>query len=139
MLGRFIGGFFVHRTGYLRSILFASSTSVECIAIGLFGPPSLSFFLPLTGLFFSIIFPSIIFPSITAAVSDAHTKNTNSILGMLFTCAGIGGIFGPLLVGWASDILGLRLGFSVNLLFALLMTTAILVLIKGGRHVPTTS
>lgn len=129
MLGRFIGGFLVHRIGYLRSILFASAASVICITVGLFGPPNLSFFLPLTGIFFSIIFPTI-----TAAVSDSHTKNTNSILGMLFTCAGTGGMFGPWLVGWASDAFGLRAGFSVNLIFAVLMTIAIFVLMKGEKH-----
>ena len=129
MLGRFIGGFLVHRIGYLRSIFFASSASVICIAIGLFGPPSLSFFLPLTGFFFSIIFPTI-----TAAVSDTHTKNANSILGVLFACAGIGGMIGPWIIGLTSDSFGLRVGFSVNLIFAILMTTAILVLMKGKRY-----
>lgn len=134
MLGRFIGGFIVHRIGYLRSILFASVASVLCIAIGLFGPTNLSFFLPLTGLFFSIIFPTI-----TAAVSDTHTENANSILGMLFACAGLGGLVGPWIIGWASDAFGLQLGFSVNLIFALLMTVAILVLMKGKRHDATTA
>jgi fucose permease len=107
---------------------------VLCIALGLFGPASLSFFLPLTGLFFSIIFPTI-----TAAVSDTHTENANSILGMLFTCAGLGGLVGPWIIGWASDAFGLQTGFSVNLLFALLMTAAILVLMKGKRHDSTTA
>ena len=134
MLGRFIGGFLVHRIGYLRSILFASIASVICIAVGLFGPQSLSFFLPLTGFFFSIIFPTI-----TAAVSDAHTKNTNSILGMLFTCAGVGGMIGPWLIGAASDSFGLQTGFSVNLVFAILMTAAILILMKGRQHDPATT
>ena len=134
MLGRFVGGFIVHRIGYLRSILFGSLASVFCIAIGLFGPASLSFFLPLTGLFFSIIFPTI-----TAAVSDMHTENANSILGMLFTCAGLGGLIGPWLIGWASEVFGLQAGFSVNLVFALLMTVAILVLMKGKSHDTTTA
>lgn len=131
MLGRFVGGFLVHRIGYLRSILFASIASVVCIAVGLFGPPDLSFFLPLTGLFFSIIFPTI-----TAAVSDRHTKNTNSILGMLFTCAGAGGMVGPWIIGLTSDAFGLQTGFSMNLAFAILMTFAIYVLMKGKQHVP---
>ena len=134
MLGRFVGGFIVHRIGYLRSILFASLASVFCIAIGLFGPPSLSFFLALTGLFFSIIFPTL-----TAAVSDMRAENANSILGMLFTCAGLGGMFGPWIIGWASDAFGLRAGFSVNLVFALLMTAAILVLMKGKQHDTTSA
>lgn len=79
MLGRFLGGFVVHRVGYLRSILLAAIGAVVCILVGLFGPPSLSLALPLTGLFFSIIFPTI-----TAAVSDAHPENINTILGVLY-------------------------------------------------------
>ncbi len=134
MVGRFIGGFIVHRIGYLRSILLASIASVICIALGLFGPPSLSFFLPLTGLFFSIIFPTI-----TASVSDTHTENINSILGMLFTCAGVGGVFGPWLIGLTSDAFGLHIGFAANLLFALLMTASIFILMKGARHVTTSA
>lgn len=132
MLGRFIGGFIVHRMGYLRSILFASFASVVCIIIGLFGPTSLSFFLPLTGLFFSIIFPTI-----TAAVSDSHTENINTILGMLFTSAGLGSLIGPWVIGWSSDLFGLRIGFSVNLIFAVLMMLSISFLMKGRQHDPT--
>jgi fucose permease len=132
MLGRLIGGFIVHRIGYLRSILFASLASIVCIAVGLFGPANLAFFLPLTGLFFSIIFPTL-----TAAVSDLHTENANSILGMLFTCAGAGGVFGPWIIGWVSDAFGLRVGFSVNLILAIIMTAAIFVLMKGQHHEST--
>jgi FHS family glucose/mannose:H+ symporter-like MFS transporter len=132
MLGRFIGGFVVLRIGYLRSIFFAAIASVICIALGLFGPANLSFFLPLTGLFFSIIFPTF-----TAAVSDLHTENTNSILGMLFTCAGAGGVFGPWIIGRVSDAFGLHAGFSMNLIFAILMTAAIFVLMKGKHHEST--
>ncbi|MFZ5856159.1 MAG: MFS transporter [Chloroflexota bacterium] len=134
MVGRFIGGFLVHRIGYLRSIFLASVASALCILIGLFGPASLSFFLPLTGLFFSIIFPTI-----TAAVSDTHTENVNSILGMLFTSAGVGGLLGPWIIGWASDAFGLRAGFSVNLLITLMMTVSIYILLKGKRHGPTSA
>ena len=134
MLGRFVGGFIVHRIGYLRSVLFACLASVVCIAVGLFGPAGLSHFLPLSGLFFSIIFPTL-----TAAVSDMRTENANSILGMLFTCAGLGGLFGPWIIGWTSDAFGLRAGFSVNLVFALLMTAAILVLMKGKQHDTTSA
>jgi fucose permease len=129
MLGRFIGGFFVQRIGYLRSILIASIAGMTCIGLGLFGPASLSFFLPLTGLFFSIIFPTI-----TAAVADTHTQNTNSILGMLFTSAGIGGMLGPWLIGFVSDRAGLSAGISMTLFFTVLLGVSILVLMRGEQN-----
>ena len=134
MLGRFIGGFIVHSIGYLRSVLIASLAAMLCIAVGLFGPPYLSFFLPLTGLFFSIIFPTI-----TAAISDTQTENVNSTLGVLFTYAGTGGMLGPWIIGWASDAFGLRVGFSVNLVFTLLLTVSVLILIQGQRNDPTSA
>jgi MFS family permease len=60
------------------------------------------------------------FPTITASVSSTYQANLNSLLGLLFTCAGFGGIFGPWLVGVASDLGGLKFGFSLNLVFGLL-------------------
>ncbi|MDP2776983.1 MAG: MFS transporter [Anaerolineales bacterium] len=71
MIGRLFGGFFVHRIGYLRSIFFAAIGALVCLSIGIFIPSQSALFLPLTGLFFSIIFPTI-----TASVSDARSKKS---------------------------------------------------------------
>ncbi len=117
MVGRFIGSFLVERIGYLRIMLMAALAALACVAIGIFGPPGLFFFLPASGFFLSIIFPTI-----TATVSDQHTENQGAILGLLFTFAGVGGMVGPWLVGIASDLLGLQLGFSTSLLFGGVMT-----------------
>jgi len=133
MTGRLLGGFFVHRVGYLRSIFFASIGGVICILIGLFGPSQLSFFLPMTGLFFSIIFPTI-----TAAVSDSHLENINTVLGLLFTFAGLGGLLGPWLVGWGSDLFGLQIGFIIILIFTVLMFASIFILMRGTHHATKT-
>jgi FHS family glucose/mannose:H+ symporter-like MFS transporter len=130
MAGRLVGGFFVHRVGYLKSILFASIGASVCILLGLFGPINLSIiFLPLTGGFFSIIFPTI-----TAAVTESQTENVNTILGVLFTFAGLGGVMGPWAVAWMSDFFDLQTGFAVNLVLSLLMVPTILVLIKGESY-----
>jgi len=133
MVGRLLGGFFVQRIGYLRSIFFASMCSMFCIFIGLFGPVQLSFFLPMTGLFFSIIFPTI-----TAAVSDLHHENINTVLGVLFTFSGLGGLIGPWLVGWGSDLFGLQAGFVIILIFIFLMSISIFILIRGTDHAAKT-
>jgi FHS family glucose/mannose:H+ symporter-like MFS transporter len=125
MLGRLVGGFFVHRIGYLRSILFMTIGAFLCIIAGLFGPKELSLLLPITGFFLSIIFPTI-----TAAVSDTHTENGNTILGVLFTFAGLGGVIGPWLIGWGSDLFGLVFGFSIVILFIFILFISILSLTK---------
>jgi FHS family glucose/mannose:H+ symporter-like MFS transporter len=127
MIGRLIGGFFVQRFGYVRSILFAGLGSMICLLVGTL--TTLSIFLPLTGFFFSIIFPTI-----TAAVSDEHTENGNTILGTLFTFAGLGGMIGPWVIGWASTNLGLQAGFLLNTVFTFLFFLSIAYLMKGNQH-----
>jgi fucose permease len=127
MIGRLIGGFFVHKLGYLRSILVAAILGAACIAIGIF--TDLVIFLPLTGLFFSIIFPTI-----TAAVSDTQHENQNTVLGVLFTFAGIGGMIGPWLAAWSSEYFGLQNGFAVNLLLASLTIFFIFILYRRIGH-----
>jgi fucose permease len=112
--GRFIGSFLVERVGYLPSMLYASFAAMGCVAVGTFGPAGLSFFLPLAGLFLSIIFPTA-----TAAVSDLHRENVGTVLGLLFTFAGVGGMVGPWLVGILSDWIGIQLGFGVILVFCM--------------------
>ena len=123
MIGRLLGGFFVHRIGYLRSILIMTIGGILCIVAGLFGPKEVSFLLPTTGFFLSIIFPTI-----TAAVSDTHTKNANTILGVLFTFAGLGGVIGPWVIAWGSDLFGLQVGFSIIILFISILLISIIIL-----------
>ncbi|WKZ38645.1 MAG: MFS transporter [Anaerolineales bacterium] len=124
MLGRLIGSFFVQKLGYLRSIVTASIASLICIIIGTF--TNLSIFLPITGFFFSIIFPTF-----TATVSEIQTENTNTVLGMLFTFAGMGGLLGPWVIAWASDLLGLQIGFAGGVIFTILLVISAFILMKG--------
>jgi MFS transporter, FHS family, glucose/mannose:H+ symporter len=128
-VGRLLGGFFVQRVGYVRSILLMAVGAIFCVIAGLFGPKEISFLLPITGFFLSIMFPTF-----TAAVSDTHTENANTILGVLYTFAGLGGVIGPWLIGWTSDLLGLRIGFSMIALFTAAMLISLIVLVKGETN-----
>jgi fucose permease len=125
-IGRLLGGFFVQRVGYVRSILLMAVGAMFCIIAGLFGPKEVSFLLPITGFFLSIMFPTF-----TAAVSDTHTENGNTILGVLYTFAGLGGVLGPWLIGWTSDLLGLRIGFSMIAIFMAAVLVSLIILVKG--------
>lgn len=98
---------------------------IVCIAAGLFGPHEISFLLAMTGFFLSIIFPTI-----TAAVSDTHTENANTVLGVLFTFAGLGGVIGPWLIAWSSDLFGLQTGLSLIILFMLILLISVATLMK---------
>lgn len=127
MLGRLIGGFIIHRLRYLRSILIAILLSVTTLALGIF--TGMVFFIPLTGFFFSIIFPTF-----TASVSDTHHENLNTILGVLFTFSGIGGMIGPWLIAWLSDLYSLQVGFSLTLVLALLTSLFTFILFRRNEY-----
>lgn len=133
-IGRFVGSFLVERIGYLKIMLYAALASVICALLGTFAPPILAFFLPLTGLFFSIIFPTV-----TAAVSELHKENIGTILGLLFTFAGVGGMLGPWVVGLFSDWFGIYLGFGMITVFCVAMSAVLLWFhrsIERSRNVP---
>ena len=129
MVGRFAGSFVVERIGYLRVMLWATLAAIACLAIGIFGPPTFTFFIPLTGLFFSIMFPTT-----TAAVSALHVENLGAILGVLFTFGGLGGALGPWAIGTAADLIGIELAFALNLVFCVIMLVALLVLRRAARR-----
>jgi len=132
-VGRFIGSFLVSRVGYLKSVLFTGLAALVFVGIGTFTSVGLAVFIPLAGLFFSIIFPTL-----TAAVSDRHQENVGTILGLLFTFAGIGGMLGPWAVGVFSDWMGMSLGFGVILLFLVGMNIVFGLLLTQPNQSQTT-
>jgi fucose permease len=129
MVGRLAGSFFVERVGYLLVMLGATAAALVCLGLGIFGPPALAVFIPLSGLFFSIMFPTT-----TAAVSALHIENLGAILGVLFAFGGLGGALGPWLIGLAGDVAGIELGFALNLVYCGLMLVALVVLRRGDAH-----
>ncbi|MCA9134602.1 MAG: MFS transporter, partial [Planctomycetales bacterium] len=122
MLGRLLGSFLVDRIPCLRLIGGALLGGGACLLGGILGPEPLVFLLPLAGLFFSIVFPTV-----TAVVSTLHQAHLGSILGLLFTFAGVGGALGPWTVGLVSDRWGLQIGLSSILGYCLLALLALVV------------
>ena len=129
MVGRLLGTVFVERLGYLRSILIMAVGSTIVLWIGLLGPGMAYWLLPLSGLFFSIIFPTI-----TAAVADRVTENVGTVMGLLFAFCGIGGALGPWLIGLVSNIAGIEMGFAVNGVTSLAMVGCIVMVMRAARH-----
>jgi fucose permease len=125
MVGRLVGSVVVERIGYLRSVWLATVGTLLCLLVALVAPPALAFFLPLSGLFCSIIFPTL-----TAAVARLHPQNTGTILGLLFTAGGIGGALGPAIMGVASDAWGIQWGFGLAALFCAGSIVALSVLLR---------
>ena len=124
-LGRLLGSFIVDRIGHLKMLLISIIGSIICIALGIFGPSYLAFFLPLTGLFFSIIFPTT-----TAAFSERNKENFMMLMALLFAFAGAGGMLGPWLIGILSDIVGIKYGFSFILAYCVVMLVSIFFIMR---------
>ncbi len=120
MIGRFVGSFVVGRVGYLRIMLYCGCGAIITLVLGIYGSAPLSIFIPLTGLFYAILFPTT-----TALVSDSVVGKPGTALGLLFCCGGIGGMIGPWLSGIVNDTLGLRYGMSINIIFCLIIVLTI--------------
>lgn len=132
MLGRLFGAFIVDAVGHHRSVAIALVGSCLCLALGIFAHATLVFFIPLSGLFMSIVFPTV-----TASVSAIHKENMGSILGILFAFSGVGGAVGPWTVGIVSDWAGIELGIASTLAFGLLAIAALVFLNSSrGRNTP---
>lgn len=128
MAGRFLGGFFVERAGYLRSMAAAVAGAAVCIVAGVYGPDGLAYLLPVTGLFLSIILPTA-----TALVSTMGLKNMGAVLGLFFCFVGVGGMAGPWIAGVANDWLGLRAGMTTAAFFCAVMLVALARIRAGLR------
>ena len=124
-IGRLLGSFFVDKAGHLKSLLIFSLLAVLCISLGIFGPPSIAIVLAFTGFCFSIIFPTA-----TAVVSGIPAKSSGTMLGMFFACGGLGGMIGPWLIGFINDLLGLKIGMSVNILFCIIIVFSLITLLR---------
>ena len=107
-LGRFLGSFFVDRFPYTAVIALSSAGAAALILLGLFGPAPLAILIPLSGLFYSVVFPTSV-----GAVSSLHKESAGTALGIYFAFAGLGGMLGSWLIGQVAERWGLTGGFVV--------------------------
>lgn len=122
--GRFLGGFIVDRVGHLRILFWVITGSLISLIIGIYGSNNLAFFIPLTGLFFSIIFPTL-----TASFTNIQKPEIEKYLGILFTFAGIGGMIGPWLIGLFGDLIQLSNSIAILIVYTVIMLVAIIFLL----------
>lgn len=135
MLGRFFGSFVVEKLGYLRVVGLALVGGAVCLIAGILGPTAILLALPISGGFFSIVFPTV-----TATVTGMHKENVGTILGILFTFGGIGGAMGPWTIGLVSQSLGLKAGLCVTIGFCFVSIFALMMLnAMQGKRMRTVS
>ncbi len=124
-VGRLLGSLFVDKVGFVRSMLVVSFAATICLIAGVFCGAEYAFFLPVSGIFLSIMFPTI-----TAAVSAEQDRNVGTVLGVLFAFGGIGGMLGPWAVGLTSDLLGLQYGFVATIGLCLVMLVSLVIALR---------
>lgn len=116
-IGRFLASWIVEKVGYLRLVLITSSCSLTAILAGLVGPHPFAFAFSLTGLFISINFPTM-----QAAMFEIFDQNISAIIGSTLMAGGLGNIvFGNWLAGVVNDWLGIHLGFSIFIIYLLIL------------------
>lgn len=125
MLGRFIASFIVERAGYIKSLIITAILALLSFGGGILPGISFSYLLPLTGLFFAMIFPTVI-----AFAARIHPKNKHKVLSFLFFFAGLGGLAGPWVVGYSADWFGIAIGFPM-IIFFIIGTLVILFVLKA--------
>lgn len=105
-LGRFVGSVVVHRVGSVRSIVATAFAAAVLIVAAEFGPSALEVLFAASGFFFGTIFPTI-----SAVTSESFPNQTGTVIGLLFTGAGVGAMASSWLIGVLADAYGIRIGF----------------------------
>ena len=111
-IGRFLASFIVERIGYIKSMTISTILALVSFSLGLIDGTYFPYFLPITGLFFSLIFPTA-----TAVAAKIFPNHKARALSSLFFFAGIGGLIGPWLIGYVSNWFGITVGFPMLLIY----------------------
>ncbi|SJZ32626.1 MFS transporter [Selenihalanaerobacter shriftii] len=114
-LGRLIASLIVERFSYLKFVMGTTLATVISIFLGLIGPDSFAIFFSITGFFISMNFPTI-----QAAMFDIFEENLSVIIGATLTAGSLGNIIlANWLTGMLNDLLGIRLGYGVMMIYGL--------------------
>ncbi len=129
MLGRFIASFVVDRIGYMKSLIITVLLAIVSFSAGILPGKMFAYLLPLTGLFFALIFPTV-----TALAAGLFPDNKSRVFSFLFFFAGLGGLAGPWIVGYSANGFGIALGFPMLIIF--MIGTLVILFVLRARLRP---
>lgn len=112
--GRFAGSTFVDKIGYRNTLLYGFAISIVCIVCGICLPGMFIIFLPLSGLFLSVLFPTL-----GASISVECKENTSVCIGAFFAFAALGGALGSYVAGQVSQFFGVKAGLFSTVIFGM--------------------
>jgi fucose permease len=123
--GRFLGGYIFRKYEWSSALLFSCTAIFICFLITLIGGISVAvIFLPLSGLFMSVVYPTINSKGISCFPKTQH----GAVAGVILFFTAAGAALGPLSMGAVSDAFGKNAmaGFLLATIFAgLLMAGAL--------------
>ena len=115
--GRFLSSLYVDRLGLHKSILLNFTVILALVAGGI---TFKDFFIliPCAGFFMAPIFPTTV-----ALISNELGSTNIRTLGFFFAVAGLGGIFGPWMIGMLAKSFSLQTGLALLMVFAICAIT----------------
>lgn len=128
-LGRIVGSVFVDRLGRLNSVLLSSAGACLCILMGISGSPALGVCVAASG-----IFCSVVFPTATAVISGFPEGDSGRVQGFYFACGGLGGMFGPWIMGIMSDHFRIKWGMILGSVFFAGIFFALMILKRNQKQ-----
>ncbi len=105
-VGRFVGGFIIDKFGYSRILYIALFSAAVMILFGVVLPDGLEVLIPLSGIFFSVVFPTI-----ASAISLSSKQREDITMGAFYVFAALGGVFGGFIVSQINSLFGMVFGF----------------------------
>jgi fucose permease len=111
-LGRLTAPWWLTRLGPRRALAAALMVSLGAVLWLLLPLPGAAWALWLAGLGFASVFPTV-----TALASDIFSRQAGRVLGLLFTAAGVGGLWTNLLIGGLAQRWGIRAGMALVLAY----------------------
>ena len=117
--GRFLGGWMLTKLSWQTALCLSGGAILACFAISIAGGLRWAvYFLPVSGLFMSVIYPTINSKGISCVPKSEHGAAAGVIL--FFTC--LSAVLAPLAIGATSDAMGGPIyGFGLATGFAALL------------------
>ncbi|GGF25723.1 hypothetical protein GCM10010954_25790 [Halobacillus andaensis] len=115
MIGRLAVAYLSNWINERIILITFSAGSVAMVGISFLFADSFPYLFAGAGLFFSTLFPT------ATAFGTQLSKTSGSALGLIYIASGIGGGIAGYIVGLASDLFGQKGGFSIVLVFLVMM------------------
>ena len=112
--GRLLGGYLTEFIGYMKSIIYFSTTMFFIFFIGLLLQERGALFFSLTGFFVSINFPTIM-----ALIMQEFKANTGTYMGFIITGASAVSMISNWLIGKTTEIFSVYTGFASIIMYIL--------------------